>query len=525
LAGLLAGVLVCVAARAAITATGDVMPLPIVPNTTVQIASQGIGSLVIEGGSMLTSNFLQIAQGQNGVGTAIVRDPGSLWRVTGAEIGNVGLGRLEVRNGAIFEVPSPANLLRLGNNQTASGTIVVDGPGSILQVIAPFTVGQQGSGLLHASNGALVNVPEDTTSVGAGGRIELDDALLRTNQVFNNGTILGSGELAVLSGSTVQSSGRIEAGPGDRLVFGGSTSGFVLNTGAIVADSGELEFRRLVNNSFTGAAQEARITLQDAVVRFQLTGTTQPGLQNNALLAAIGGENHVYGRIANGTGADIVATNHSTVFFHHDVTSQGNVTVTAGSTAIFLEDLLINGGTLLADLGGAENFGHAEVYGQAQLGGGSLQVTLSSSYVPTLGNTFAIVTAAGGISGTPTLAASPLPSHLVEWDLDVDANQVTLSIVPALEGDYNADGIVDAADYIVWRKSLDRTGPGLAADGDDNGVVNSADYDLWQSNFGCTIGSSAAAAAAIPEPAAAWLLCIGAAISPNRRRKLHYRSQ
>jgi hypothetical protein len=54
-------------------------------------------------------------------------------------------------------------------------------------------------------------------------------------------------------------------------------------------------------------------------------------------------------------------------------------------------------------------------------------------------------------------------------------------------GDYNGDGIVDAADYVVWRKS----------DGTQTG------YATWRSHFGQSLGSSSGANAstAIPEPA------------------------
>jgi subtilisin family serine protease/formylglycine-generating enzyme required for sulfatase activity len=60
----------------------------------------------------------------------------------------------------------------------------------------------------------------------------------------------------------------------------------------------------------------------------------------------------------------------------------------------------------------------------------------------------------------------------------------TLVSVP---GDYNGNGVVDAADYVVWRDTLDSPGQ-LAADGDRNGVTDQADYILWKSNFGNTDG-------------------------------------
>jgi hypothetical protein len=52
-----------------------------------------------------------------------------------------------------------------------------------------------------------------------------------------------------------------------------------------------------------------------------------------------------------------------------------------------------------------------------------------------------------------------------------------------LIGDYNRDGIVGAADYIIWRNSLGETGYHLPADGDGNGVINATDYDVWRAHF------------------------------------------
>lgn len=89
--------------------------------------------------------------------------------------------------------------------------------------------------------------------------------------------------------------------------------------------------------------------------------------------------------------------------------------------------------------------------------------------------------------------------------------------VPELTGDFNADGIVDAADYTLWRDTLGST-TDLRADANGDTVVNVADYALWKSNFGLSqIG--AGAATNVPEPMAAILLTIlcGLACSGNRR--------
>lgn len=80
----------------------------------------------------------------------------------------------------------------------------------------------------------------------------------------------------------------------------------------------------------------------------------------------------------------------------------------------------------------------------------------------------------------------------------------------ATTGDYNGNGIVDAADYTVWRDSLGST-TNLAADGNGSGVIDSGDYDVWKANFGNYSGSGAGANSAVPEPATAVLLILSAA--------------
>jgi hypothetical protein len=71
-------------------------------------------------------------------------------------------------------------------------------------------------------------------------------------------------------------------------------------------------------------------------------------------------------------------------------------------------------------------------------------------------------------------------------------------VPPGLQGDYNGNGTVDAADYVVWRKSDGQTGAGLPADGDGDMDVDQDDYLLWRANFGKTsVLATAASFAAI----------------------------
>ena len=87
-------------------------------------------------------------------------------------------------------------------------------------------------------------------------------------------------------------------------------------------------------------------------------------------------------------------------------------------------------------------------------------------------------------------------------------------IIPRLPipGDYNNDGIVDAADYTVWRDTAGQTGVSLAADGTGpsgtpDGVVNDLDYQFWVDHYGATsAGSGGGSAASVPEPSSLLML-------------------
>jgi hypothetical protein len=89
-----------------------------------------------------------------------------------------------------------------------------------------------------------------------------------------------------------------------------------------------------------------------------------------------------------------------------------------------------------------------------------------------------------------------------------------LTVVPAgVAGDYNNNGVVDAADYVVWRNG----GP-LQNEVVDTGTVTPADYDAWRARFGNTSGSGTSST--VPEPATVVLLAVLslATITAARRR-------
>ena len=74
------------------------------------------------------------------------------------------------------------------------------------------------------------------------------------------------------------------------------------------------------------------------------------------------------------------------------------------------------------------------------------------------------------------------------------------NVPDGLEGDYNENNSVDAADYTIWRNNLGTNfdlpnrGQGIT------GPVSGLDYNTWKSNFGSGSGAGAVVGAPVPEP-------------------------
>jgi hypothetical protein len=86
-----------------------------------------------------------------------------------------------------------------------------------------------------------------------------------------------------------------------------------------------------------------------------------------------------------------------------------------------------------------------------------------------------------------------------------------------LAGDFNDDGKVDTADYVMWSRSGNNPLP------NDNGLATAAErYNLWRANFGSmAMPGGGAGGANVPEPAAGaiGLIALGAMAAVRRRAR------
>jgi hypothetical protein len=83
----------------------------------------------------------------------------------------------------------------------------------------------------------------------------------------------------------------------------------------------------------------------------------------------------------------------------------------------------------------------------------------------------------------------------------LNSMEIIVNTPAGVTGDYNNDGKVDAADYVVWRDHLGQTFALPNRDPANTGAVSASDYNSWKAHFGAGgPGSGASVSGAVPEP-------------------------
>jgi T5SS/PEP-CTERM-associated repeat protein len=474
-------------------------------NGFMNLAVAGYGKLdVVDGGAVTTTGALRMATVAGSESHVIVSGATSVVNIgTTVNVGELGLATFDVRNSARVASTSVV----IADNSSARGEVLVDGVGSSWRITGTLDVSEPGEGQLAITSGGLVSAT-GVVRIAAAGRLLMSTGRLEAGGagLTNNGIIQGTGRIVGNVNNTA--TGKIRLGVGNSMIMANALT----NSGLVDMEGSELEVLGAVTNN-------ADIDLRNATLR---TGGT--GLDNNsgAQVAITAGTVDVYGAVDNNVGGQVVVGGEATVVFHDALVNNGQFFVFPDADVLALENLSFTPSSMLSlqlnVFEDQEEPAQVQSAGEAELGG-ALAVTLAPGYTPGLGDSFEVLTAAGGVSGTFASAALPTLAGGLFWDLDYEPNNVTLSVIDGLAADFDSNGVVNAADLALWKTGFGTATGAMKTDGDadKDGDTDGADFLIWQRQLGSSLLATATAAV-VPEPATFGLASVLVGVLCLRRR-------
>ncbi len=413
------------------------------------IGDGGTGDVYAGSGGRLQTGIVVLGAQSTGVGTATI-DTGATWEVGGdVYVGGEGNGELYVENNSTLTVNG---LISVGESEGSTGLLSINGANAVVNgTYVSVTIGFLGHAELSLSTGATWAVNTDVTIAEIEGSegIATIDATSHWN--IASGLYVGGSAVATGGVGELNVAGQVTAATTAK-IWGDSTA-TLINGGKITTPTLTIEGTLAGNGTIEGAGTN------DGLIAPSRTGATT-------------------GRI--------------TFTGNYTQTAESLLEIQLGGTIPLTEhDQIVVGGVASLD--------------------GQLHVSLTDVglglFSPVLGDQFIILTAASFDPAHPQYAPENITlPELIEgydWDVFYTATELVLRVIETgvLPGDYNENGIVDAADYVVWRKYAG-TNHELPNDPIGN-MIGPGQFDQWRQHFGqAAAGSGTALNAPIPEPAA-----------------------
>lgn len=543
---------------------GNTMYVALGDGSTGRVEVSGSGSVIHQEGTPAVANGgdpddrSAILVGALGNGTMRIDQGGTVISQGGVAVGGFGVAQADGDDGD-FNFPLAGEDDGLG-----IGLLEIDGFGSLLSAQRGVTVGTFFNDLDEYENGfnkggtievtnsgkivinRLLNAETGTGGsagllVGKQGNVSLEDGLIDiSDELRNDGIVGGDGQISLATFSNRRDA-TIEVNEDEllRVVSGGvdiqtdlTGDYYMANNGLIDVKGGEIVFQRVPfapedmfqNRIDVGTAvllpEAGRIHGQDATMRFR------SGLNNQAVLAFTAGDNRLEGDVMNDITGSILLSGSTNAVFEDDLTNLGAIELGPDGSAVTLTVLGAFTGLPTSSLslslgGGPSGFGvtNLAVSGDILLGG-ALNVDLSaggpSPLDPMPGDQFELISGTGLLDGTFSSLDLPLLPNNWSWGIDTSNSDFTLVVldIVTLGGDFNGDGIVDAADFAIWQANfgIQMGATGALGDADGDGDVDGDDYFIWLDQVGGAPMAPAALATvgqfvtSVPEPSSVVLL-------------------
>jgi hypothetical protein len=404
-------------------------------------------------------------------------------------------GTYNLNNGTLYPdgqgIGVPRRQFRVGESGSTGTLRVGDGTGAAASAVFEseddlWVGSSNGTGTLEVKSDGVVRMLTDEaplyvgflsggsggtgTATQTGGSVEL-------NSVFGIGQGAGSVGEYNFSGGTILAA---NDGGGDMRIGGGGGNGtFRISGTASLSSQGNLFIAEAGGQGTIGRLELTGSQASFAVNRFEnAPGTGGPGNGNDETVRWVADANGITPIVVNATSG----TQH--------VQLQDPVEVTANTGVNGSGDLMGDGIALELDLSALtgdhtltliNNLGTEAIIGFFENGTTENLYEEGEQIVGT------------GFNGTVAISY-----------LGGSGNDVILSLVGGsggVFGDYNNDGIVNLADYTVWRDNL---GASITLPGEDPsqtpGQVTAADYTVWKNNFGQSASLAGVGTATVPEP-------------------------
>lgn len=368
-----------------------------------------------------------------------------------------------------------------------------------------------------ATAGGFVN---NGTTTADGGTLILNPAgVLNLDGTTNNGTINAlAGNVRVLKNIGLAAfDGTLNVGAGQsyEMNFGGLS-----NTGQINLTGGGYVAPSL--NHFGAMDVSTAPSSIKAVASFENGSNTNVNadltLELDSLFRA-GASVNGSASLINSPGATLTALDG--VQLNVKLVNQGDLSIGSSPGTLVVDDFTqAPSGGLEIELQGLVQGGSYDwlkVGDNASLAG-LLEVALLGGYLPTIGDTYQVLTAGSGISGVFDTIDFPMIANI---GLGVSYTANTVDLIAGLLGDLDGDGFVGISDLNIvlgaWNNNV-TPGVWLLGDPSGDGFIGIDDLNVVLGNWNAGTPPAADASAVIPEPSMIGMMMLGGLGLMKRRR-------